>query len=147
MEAEKNDFHVGVQVILRGSGKILLGRRSGIFGHGTWGLPGGRLRQGETLLEAAARELEEEIGIVPTNLKVIAIADATSENNFQLQVGVEVTSWQNEPAIKEPDKCDALEFFEIGALPSLIFVASRQLLDCYSANQTYLPKPLSHAAN
>lgn len=135
---EKNDFQIGVQVILLRSNEILLGRRAGIFGHGTWGLPGGRLRQGETLLEAAARELEEEVGVIAENLRIVAIADATMENNFQLQIGVEVAEWKGSPSIKEPDKCDQLEFFPLSAIPTELFVASSPIIKRYGESKLYV---------
>ena len=54
-------FSVGVTVILLDEqGRWLLQRRSD---SGLWGLPGGGVEPGETFLEAAARELEEETGL------------------------------------------------------------------------------------
>jgi 8-oxo-dGTP diphosphatase len=42
---------------------ILLIQRASALGNGLWSLPGGKLEQGETLLQAANRELLEETGI------------------------------------------------------------------------------------
>lgn len=54
-------FNVGVSVVLQDDqGRWLLQRRSD---SGLWGLPGGGLEPGETFLEAARRELEEETGL------------------------------------------------------------------------------------
>ena len=40
---------------------------------GNWGIPGGKIEEGETLFEGVARECEEEIGFFPDNAKLIPI--------------------------------------------------------------------------
>lgn len=40
---------------------------------GNWGIPGGKIENGETLFEGIARECEEEIGSFPSNAKLIPI--------------------------------------------------------------------------
>ncbi len=40
---------------------------------GNWGIPGGKIENGETLFEGIARECEEEIGMFPNNAKLIPI--------------------------------------------------------------------------
>ena len=57
---------VGVPVIIKDSKRrVLLGKRKkNMYTYaGYWGLPGGLVAYGETLAEAAKREVEEEIGI------------------------------------------------------------------------------------
>ena len=39
----------------------------------SWGIPGGKIEEGETLLEGMIRECEEEIGFFPKNYKLIPI--------------------------------------------------------------------------
>jgi len=56
------------------NGKVLLQKKSkGRFGEGKWNLPGGKVNLGETIEEAAKRELEEETGIKANELKEIGI--------------------------------------------------------------------------
>lgn len=55
---------VGVIAVVQDDmGRILLVRRRNPPAAGMWGYPGGKPRLGETLAEAAARELLEETGI------------------------------------------------------------------------------------
>lgn len=58
--------------VFRG-GRVLLARRGFAPGLGLWSLPGGRVEPGETLAEAAAREVREEVGV---EAEIIAVAAA-----------------------------------------------------------------------
>ncbi|MFG1464766.1 NUDIX hydrolase [Xanthobacter sp. DSM 24535] len=49
-------------VVARG-GRVLLVRRANPPDQGLWGFPGGRIEWGETVAEAAVRELLEETGV------------------------------------------------------------------------------------
>lgn len=48
--------------VFRG-GQVLLARRAVAPGAGLWSLPGGRVEPGETVAEAALRELDEEVQV------------------------------------------------------------------------------------
>lgn len=50
---------------------------------GTWGLPGGKSGQNETLIETIQRECEEELGYWPDLVKLVPIEKFTStDGNF-----------------------------------------------------------------
>ncbi len=59
-----------VKIVIRHNGKVLLIRNS--YGIKFWTLPGGGVKKGETLEEAAIRETKEEVGIElsPKDLKL-----------------------------------------------------------------------------
>lgn len=54
-------------VVVRGD-EILFGMKKRGFGAGLWNGFGGKVAEGETIEQAAARELTEEAGIVPAHL-------------------------------------------------------------------------------
>lgn len=62
---------VGVLAIIRHEDRFLLVRRGKMPDAGLWGFPGGKVEPGETLLQAATRELEEETALHATGQAVI----------------------------------------------------------------------------
>lgn len=46
----------------------------------TWGLPGGKIETGETLIEAMQRECQEELGFMPEYLKLVPLEKFTSSD-------------------------------------------------------------------
>ncbi|MCH8983258.1 MAG: NUDIX hydrolase [Acidobacteria bacterium] len=54
---------VGVGVAIVRDGKILLIKRRNEPGKGLWAVPGGKVEYGETLRDAAVREVKEETGL------------------------------------------------------------------------------------
>jgi len=55
--------------------KVLLGMKKRGFGEGYWNGFGGKRNESETMTEAALREVEEEAGILPTDLKEVGIIE------------------------------------------------------------------------
>jgi len=65
----------GVGVVILKGDKVLLVRRGKEPGRGRWGLPGGAVELGETMAQAAEREVDEECGVEIEIRDVIEVID------------------------------------------------------------------------
>ena len=103
---------VAVVVVAGGNGEpaFLLTRRGGRLKRhrGQWALPGGRVDDGETAVEAALRELHEELGLGLGRKQVLGLLD-----DFPTRSGFRVTPvvmWggKAEPLVPDPDEVEAV---------------------------------------
>ncbi|MDR2214889.1 MAG: RNA pyrophosphohydrolase [Nevskiaceae bacterium] len=70
---DRDGFRANVGIVLMGGdGRLFLGRRSG--GRG-WQFPQGGMREGESAEESLFRELHEEVGLTPQDVKVLGQTD------------------------------------------------------------------------
>lgn len=109
----------GVHVLLERSGKVLMMRRAGTgFFDGMFSLPGGHVEPGESLRETAIRELAEETGLVvmPPLLDYVGVVHRMSDTN-RIDFFLRAKSWQGEAVIREPHKCDRLDWMSVAELP------------------------------
>lgn len=60
---ENNITKVGIGVMIWKDGKVLLGKRKGSHGEGTYAFPGGHMEYMESFTDCVKRELEEECGL------------------------------------------------------------------------------------
>ena len=72
---------VGVGAVVFKDGKVLLVKRGTPPSKGLWAIPGGRLTLGETLQQAAEREILEETGIVIRAAKPIYTFDVIERDD------------------------------------------------------------------
>jgi 8-oxo-dGTP pyrophosphatase MutT (NUDIX family) len=80
-------FALSAAVYARRHGKILVLKRAGGEATGGWYLPGGAVDAGETVEQAAVRELREESGLVPTGpLAIIGVSHLHIYGRDSLQV-------------------------------------------------------------
>ena len=128
---------VGVAVIIKKEGKILLGKRLVKAGYGSWGLPGGHLEYGESLVDAAKRELLEETGLTVKNLEFINITNDPREDQHYIHIIFLVHGAESEPKVMEPDKCEKWEWFSLSELPEPIFFGHKKLLEAVLKNQSF----------
>ncbi|GFO49967.1 7,8-dihydro-8-oxoguanine triphosphatase, partial [Plakobranchus ocellatus] len=68
-------------VFVKEPGKILLGMKKRGFGQGRWNGFGGKVEEGETILEGAKRELLEESGVVANSLSRVGLINFEFEND------------------------------------------------------------------
>ena len=127
---------VGVGVIVLRGGQVLLGKRKGSHGAGTWALPGGHLEFGESVETCAARETREETGL---HVEVFARGPYTNdvmpnEGKHYVTVFVLARAEHGTPAVMEPEKCDGWSWFHWSALPGNLFQPLQSLV-----SQGYAP--------
>ena len=121
---------VGVGVVIKKEGKVLLGKRKGAHGEGSWSFPGGHLEFGETPETCARREVSEEVGIEIKNIKPATFTNDIFEKEQKHYITVYVTAEYatGEVAVMEPDKCEEWRWFSWAALPDPLFIPIGNLL-------------------
>lgn len=127
---------VAAAVIRQGNEVLLARRLSNQHQGGLWEFPGGKIEAGETPQAALARELEEELGIVPTAATpLIQIAHDYPDKSVRLQVW-NVTAFRGQPEGREGQ---AIRWVALSDLAQYDFPAANypiitaaQLPDCYA---------------
>lgn len=118
--AERFLTRQAVFVVLRNDkNEILLQQRSGTgYLDGYWDLPSGHVEQGESLRDTATRELFEEVGVTtrPEDLRLTHLDQYFLDRDYVNYV-FSVDEWEGEPKICEPEKCSAIGWFAVNALP------------------------------
>ena len=123
-------FPVTVHLFFFREHQILLLRRFNTgFRDGEYSIPAGHLDGGETVMQAAIREAEEEVG-VKIQLDDVDFSSVMHriEDDERVDFFVQVHKWHGEPFNAEPDKCDDLRWVAINTLPANIIPYVKQAL-------------------
>jgi 8-oxo-dGTP diphosphatase len=121
-------------LLLRGDEVLLQLRQNTGYRDGHWAAAGaGHVEQGESVLAAAAREAEEEIGVVPTDLVPLTAMHRTHANGRAIDERVDFfftcRTWTGEPHLREPEKSADLRWFPVSALPDPVVPHERFVLE------------------
>ncbi|MEW5955590.1 MAG: NUDIX domain-containing protein [Candidatus Micrarchaeota archaeon] len=149
MEQQKPRVGVGV-ILVNSRGQILLGKRvadqskSELKGGCTWTLPGGKLEFGETLEQAAKREVAEETGLEATDLTVISVSDDIIPSKHFVTIGFagKVADESKKPSADNDADNDISEWkwFSPDALPSPMFFPSARAIENWKAKKIYFER-------
>ncbi|MCX8190529.1 MAG: 8-oxo-dGTP diphosphatase [Candidatus Diapherotrites archaeon] len=100
------------------NGKILLQKKAkGKFGEGKWNMPGGKVRNGETCIEAAKREVLEETGLKVKKLCEVGKINFFFENSNEPAWVVHVFSAKSFSGLERPNEEGELKWFDTKELP------------------------------
>jgi 8-oxo-dGTP diphosphatase len=118
-------------VIMDADHKILLGKRKNVFGDGTWGLPGGHMKPGETVLDCAKREVVNEVNITIKDVELMDVVDIVDTGHgFQLvELGYLSCKWEGIVELKEHKYTSEWNFFDLDHLPKELFVAHKPIIE------------------
>ncbi len=97
-----NHFNVAAGILCDHEGRVLIAERlgDGPF-HGLWEFPGGKIGDGETALEALARELAEELGIEITSCASFMNLRHEYDDRIVTIEFFIVSEWRSEPVGRE----------------------------------------------
>ncbi|KVE39725.1 NUDIX domain-containing protein [Burkholderia sp. TSV86] len=100
--ASRKVTEVAVGVLVQPDGRYLLAQRlPGKPYEGYWEFPGGKLEAGESVEEALARELHEELGIVVTDCHRWHTLEHDYPHAYVRLYFCKVTDWTGEPHSRE----------------------------------------------
>ncbi|MCX6803899.1 MAG: NUDIX domain-containing protein [Candidatus Diapherotrites archaeon] len=146
MAEEEKRIGVGVGIMVMRAGKVLLGKRnddankadSELHGEGTWTMPGGKIKYGESFEEAAIRELEEETGIELIEMRIMCVNNDKNEHAHFVTIGVLAKKYIGEAQVMEPEEITDWKWFEIKKVPKKLFEPSAKVLENYKQSRFYI---------
>ncbi|MBB2196387.1 MAG: NUDIX hydrolase [Gluconacetobacter sp.] len=106
-----------LSVVVRGP-RLLLVQRANPPDQGLWGFPGGRIEHGETLFQAAERELREETGFVTRAQGVLTAFDVLDRMpegrlRFHYVIAVVRCADSGQTDIRAADDAVAVDWFSL----------------------------------
>jgi ADP-ribose pyrophosphatase YjhB (NUDIX family) len=123
-------FPVTVHLLFFRGDKILLLRRFNTgYRDGEYSVPAGHLDGNETVRTAAAREAQEEVGVL-IEKEDISFSSVMHRNEGDERVDffLHIRAWRGEPVNNEPNKCDNLYWEDVDSLPRNIIPYVRQAI-------------------
>ncbi len=122
--------YVGVGCVVVREGRLLLVRRQGEHGAGSWSTPGGHLDFGETPEDCAARETLEETGISVSNVAFVAITNDIfpDDEKHYVTVWMAAKADAGEAAIHDASEIAQVGWFAPTDLPEPLFLSLKNLL-------------------
>jgi 8-oxo-dGTP diphosphatase len=98
--------------LLVSDGRVLLGLRSTSRTHfpDVWDVFGGHAWPGEPPGDALARELHEELGVTPTSVSLLHIAQHSgAAESYEYRIYL-VTAWEGTPENRQPEEHDKIRW-------------------------------------
>jgi 8-oxo-dGTP diphosphatase len=129
---------VGIAVMIFKDGKVLLGKRKGSHGEGEYASPGGHLEYMESFAGCAIREVREECGLEITNIRFLMLANILAYKPKHYVHITLLADWKSgEPEVREPDKCEGWQWYDVNKLPAPLFYAISLSFQALKSGQNY----------
>jgi 8-oxo-dGTP diphosphatase len=121
---------IGIGVLVKKEGKVLLGKRKNAHGEGSWCFPGGHLEWNENIEDCAKREVLEETGLSIKNIRFGPYTNDIfkKENKHYVTLFVIADYDSGELRLMEPEKCESWDWFDWEGLPQPLFLPEENLI-------------------
>jgi len=126
-------FPVTAHIFLLREDQVLLLRRFRTgYEDGNYSVVAGHLDGDETVIAAAVREIEEEVGVEvkPEDIEVVGVMHRKSGDE-RIDFFLVTRKWAGEPVNREHDKCDDIGWYVYDNLPVNIIPYVKKALDNY----------------
>lgn len=129
---------VGIGVMVVKDGNVLLGKRKASHGAGEYSWPGGHMEYMESFEECARREVREETGIEIQNVRFLRLLNLKSyAPKHYVDIGM-VADWKcGEPQVREPNKIDGWNWYDMENLPSPVFASLPTYIEAYKTGRCF----------
>ena len=126
-------------ILISGTKILLLRRFNTGYEDGNYSVIAGHLDGNETFIQAMVREAKEEAGIIvkPEYLRVVHVMHRKCPDGERIDFFIQAKSWDGDPKIMEPNKCDDLSWFELNNIPKNTISYIRQAINCVRNNVFY----------
>lgn len=107
-------------ILKRGDKFAFLLRQNTSWMNGYYSLPSGRVEENESFIQAAMREVKEELGVdvTPQNVRhALMVPKITEDNQYWIDGYFYIDEWTGEAHNAEPHVHGSLEWFSIHELP------------------------------
>jgi 8-oxo-dGTP diphosphatase len=123
---------VGLAVAICCGDAVLMGKRIGAAGSGTWVFPGGHLEGGETFEDCVIREVEKETGILLEGADFWRVENVFYPDDDHHCVTIFMIAKHppgQEAITMEPDRCEGWDWFQWDNLPMPLMLGIQQIVD------------------
>jgi ADP-ribose pyrophosphatase YjhB (NUDIX family) len=126
--------------------RVLLGRRGGKPGKGTWSFPSGYIDYEEAYLDTAIRETKEETGLDVEICSIINVVSSFVSPRFHF-LGIYVLARVLGGVLEAGDDLEAVAWFPLaGPLPEMGFQEDIAIIEMYKKGFAGLPVDPDYAA-
>lgn len=123
---------VGVGAMIVRDNHVMLARRRGSHGAGTYAWCGGGLEFGESLEEAVIREVSQESGLVVTSARLLCVSNIREYGRHYIDFEF-LCEADGDPVHTEPEKSGPWAWYDLDALPQPLFKPVEFALESYRA--------------
>lgn len=104
---------------------------------GTWTLPAGKVKNGETIIDAAIRKVKQEANLDVDDLDIISIANDINEYAHFVTIGLIARMCDGEISLGESEEHIDYAYFNLNELPENLCDPSKKIISNYLNKKIY----------